>query len=182
VAGRYRIGEAVAWECVRWLVLGVSWIPGIAGVAVRWVVLRPLIGTTDGPFRVLERVTIEFPSRLKLGKHVGLNQGVWINARGGVELGANAIVGPYCVIHSANHVTSDPTLPIRLQGYAEAPVRIGADVWLGAHVTVLPGVTIGDGCVVGAGAVVTRDLPEGTVAVGVPAKPISMRGQTSPSR
>jgi maltose O-acetyltransferase len=33
-----------------------------------------------------------------------------------------------------------------------------------------PGVTIGDDTVVGAGAVVTRDLPAGVVAVGVPAR------------
>ena len=36
--------------------------------------------------------------------------------------------------------------------------------------TVCPGVTIGEDTVVGAGAVVTRDLPAGVVAVGVPAR------------
>ncbi len=39
----------------------------------------------------------------------------------------------------------------------------------------MDGVTIGKGCVVGAGAVVTRDLPDYSVAVGVPAKIISSR-------
>jgi acetyltransferase-like isoleucine patch superfamily enzyme len=39
-------------------------------------------------------------------------------------------------------------------------------------VTVCPGVTIGDHTVVGAGAVVTRDLPAGVVALGVPARAI----------
>jgi acetyltransferase-like isoleucine patch superfamily enzyme len=39
-------------------------------------------------------------------------------------------------------------------------------------VIVCPGVTIGDDTVVGAGAVVTRDLPAGVVAMGVPARAV----------
>jgi maltose O-acetyltransferase len=50
------------------------------------------------------------------------------------------------------------------------PVRVGAGTWLGIGVAVLPGVTIGEGCVVGANAVVTQDLPDYSIAVGVPAR------------
>ena len=51
-------------------------------------------------------------------------------------------------------------------------IRIGDDVWLGANVTVLPGVTIGNNVVVGAGAVVNKDIPDNSLAVGVPAQVI----------
>ena len=51
-----------------------------------------------------------------------------------------------------------------------APITIGDNVWLGGGVIVCPGVTIGDDRVVGAGAVVTRDLPAGVLAAGVPAR------------
>jgi acetyltransferase-like isoleucine patch superfamily enzyme len=44
-------------------------------------------------------------------------------------------------------------------------------------VIVCPGVTIGDHTVVGAGAVVTRDLPAGVVAMGVPARVIREIGE-----
>jgi acetyltransferase-like isoleucine patch superfamily enzyme len=47
--------------------------------------------------------------------------------------------------------------------------HLGGGGTIGAGVTVLGGVTIGDGCVVGAGAVVTKDLPPGSIARGVPA-------------
>jgi maltose O-acetyltransferase len=49
-------------------------------------------------------------------------------------------------------------------------ISIGDNVWLGGGAIVCPGVTIGAHTVVGAGAVVTRDLPAGVVAVGVPAR------------
>ena len=53
--------------------------------------------------------------------------------------------------------------------YAE-PITIADNVWLGGGVIVCPGVTIGQDTVVGAGAVVTKDLPAGVVASGVPAR------------
>jgi maltose O-acetyltransferase len=50
------------------------------------------------------------------------------------------------------------------------PIHVGSDVWLGAGAIVLPGVTIGARAIVGAGAVVTRDVPEGAIVAGVPAR------------
>ncbi len=52
---------------------------------------------------------------------------------------------------------------------------IGHDTWLGHAATIMPGVSIGNGAVVAAGAVVTKDVPDYTIAGGVPAKPIRRR-------
>jgi maltose O-acetyltransferase len=63
-----------------------------------------------------------------------------------------------------------------MQGFQEEdPVTIGNDVWIGDRVTILPGVTIGDGCIISAGAVVTHDVPEYSIAAGVPARVIGSR-------
>lgn len=50
------------------------------------------------------------------------------------------------------------------------PCKVGSYVYIAFNVSVLPGVTIGDHCVVGAGSVVTKDIPEGCVAAGNPAR------------
>jgi len=49
-------------------------------------------------------------------------------------------------------------------------IHIGRDVWIGSKVTILQGLSIGDGAIVGAGSVVTRDVPENTIVIGVPAR------------
>ncbi len=53
-----------------------------------------------------------------------------------------------------------------------APTIIGRNAWVGVNVTILPGVTIGDGAIIAAGAVVTHDIPQHSLAAGVPAKVI----------
>lgn len=52
------------------------------------------------------------------------------------------------------------------------PIRLGNNVYAGNNVIFLPGVTIGNNVVVGAGSVVTKDIPDGEVWAGVPAKKI----------
>lgn len=51
-------------------------------------------------------------------------------------------------------------------------VRIGDNCHIGMNALIMPGVTIGKNCIIGAGAVVTRDIPDNSVAVGVPARVI----------
>ncbi len=56
-----------------------------------------------------------------------------------------------------------------------APVVIGDDVWLAHGAIIEPGVRIGDGSVVAAGSVVTREVPPATLAIGNPARCMSLR-------
>lgn len=51
-------------------------------------------------------------------------------------------------------------------------VVIGNNVHLGANSVVMPGVHIGNNCIIGVGAIVTKDIPDNSVAVGVPARVI----------
>ena len=76
-------------------------------------------------------------------------------------------VGPNVVFTNAKY----PQYP-GVKNNLEGPfIREGAKI--GANATVLPGVTVGKGALVGAGSVVVRDVPDGTVVVGNPAKQIN---------
>ncbi len=52
------------------------------------------------------------------------------------------------------------------------PIVIGSNCWISGNVTICGGVTIGEGSVLGAGSVVTRDIPPGVFAAGVPCRVI----------
>lgn len=52
------------------------------------------------------------------------------------------------------------------------PITIGNQVYIGNNVIILPGVNIGNNVIIGAGAVVSKDIPDNSVAVGVPARVI----------
>jgi maltose O-acetyltransferase len=85
-----------------------------------------------------------------------------------IRIGAACQLAPRVQLLTATHpIDPEP----RRSGWESAePIEIADNVWLGGGAIVCPGVTIGEDTVVGAGAVVTRDLPAGVVAAGVPAR------------
>ena len=85
-----------------------------------------------------------------------------------VHIYENAFIGPGVCIACAGHPMDAAR---RAQGIlTSAPVTIGKDVWIGANAVICGGVTIGEGSVIGAGSVVTKDIPAGVVAAGVPCR------------
>ena len=96
-----------------------------------------------------------------------------------VTIGDRVLFGPRVGLYGAGHPL-DPE--VRAGGLENGgPITIGDDVWLGGGVVVLPGVTIGAGAVIAAGAVVTRDIPSGVLAAGVPCRvlrPLNERDRT----
>lgn len=51
-------------------------------------------------------------------------------------------------------------------------ITIGDNVHIGVDATIMPGVHIGSNCIVGCGAIVTKDVPDNSIVVGVPARVI----------
>jgi len=130
--------------------------------------LRELLGECG------EGVHIRPPFRLEYGRRVSIGAGTFFNYDCLMLDVAPVTIGAACQVASrVQFVTAthpiDPE-PRRIGWESAKPIVLGDNVWLSAGVIVCPGVTIGDHTVVGAGAVVTRDLPAGVVAMGVPAR------------
>ena len=53
-----------------------------------------------------------------------------------------------------------------------SPIVVGDNVHIGIGAAILPGVTIVNNCIIGYGAIVTKDIPDNSIAVGVPARVI----------
>lgn len=118
--------------------------------------------------------TIRTPVNFDIGKNTSIGDNFYSNHNfmvldcNKIEIGDNVFVGPNCVFITTNH-PQDKIL--RRTEYEKAnPIVIKNDVWIGANVTILNGVTIGEGCIIGAGSVVTRDIPDNSIAYGVPCK------------
>jgi len=130
----------------------------------RWV--SPTLRRCGRNLKIANLVNIYNPSGLSVGNDVYIGHAVYLGD-GEIELSDEVVIGPFCSITGGNHLFRDGS--VRFGGYEYKPVRIGRGTWLGGHVSITAGVTVGSGCLIAAGAVVTRDIPDGMVAGGVPA-------------
>lgn len=141
-------------------------------------------------------------ARVRLGAGTGIAPNVSFRNGERIQIGAGSHIGERCFLWAGDesgriligdHVSLAPGVfvtasdyrfeagtPFRQQPKRERDVLIGNDVWLGAYAVVTAGVSVGDGAIIGAGAVVTRDIPPGSVAVGVPARVIQQRPVRNP--
>jgi len=108
---------------------------------------------------------------IKIGNDVVLSRGVHLAAYAGIIIEDGVMIGEYTSIRDANHqvIKGDS---VRYSGHSGKAIHIHRNAWIGRGVTILGGVNIGEGAVIGANAVVTKDIPAGAVAVGVPAQVI----------
>ena len=159
----------------------------------RWYVrlLAPLYQHRGRGAKIYRSVRMDTPPyrRFSLGQHSVVESFCCINnAVGDVIIGDytriglhNTIIGPVTIgnhvnlaqgitVTALNHNFSEADKRIDEQGVSTGQVVIGDDVWIGANAVVLPNVSIGRHCVIAAGAVVTKDVPDGCVVAGIPAK------------
>jgi acetyltransferase-like isoleucine patch superfamily enzyme len=113
--------------------------------------------------------------RFEVGKGatVEIGNGTYLNRNTLVHAGRLVKIGKDCKISWDVIIMDEDGHPAAGYEYAK-PVIIGDDVWIGCRSIVLKGVTIGKGAVIAAGSVVTKDIPAGAVAAGIPAKIVKM--------
>jgi maltose O-acetyltransferase len=137
--------------------------------------LRELLGECGDGVHVRPPFHLEYGTRVSIGARTFVNYDCLMLDVAPVTIGAACQVASRVQLITATHPI-DPE-PRRIGWESAEPIVVGDNVWLSAGVIVCPGVTIGDDTVVGAGAVVTRDLPGGVVALGVPARAVREIGE-----
>jgi maltose O-acetyltransferase len=136
--------------------------------------LAELLGSLGPNSTIRSELRCDYGYNVHVGANVFVNWGAVLLDVGRITIGDFVQLGPNVQLLTATHPLDAGR---RREGWeGSAPITIGDDVWLGGGVVVLPGVTIGARTVVGAGAVVTRDLPEGVLAVGNPARVVRELG------
>lgn len=107
---------------------------------------------------------------IRLGEKVYFNYNCVVLDVCPVTIGENCLFAPAVQIYTATHPLD---WRIRARWLENGkPVAVGDHVWVGGGSILLPGVTVGSRSVVGAGSVVTKDIPEGVLAAGNPARVI----------
>ena len=119
--------------------------------------------------------TFGFPERLRVQDYVRIGAECHLDAEGGIEIRSGATLSPRVVILSSNHKYENVTMLPFDNDDELRPVEIGEGSWLAWGAIILGGVRVGAGAIVAAGAVVTRDVADGAIVAGNPAKVIRYR-------
>lgn len=109
---------------------------------------------------------------LRIGDRVGIRPYCMISAAEEIVIEDDVIIGAFTSVIDSDHTFSGGQPNVMHNALRTEPIRIGRGTWLAERVAVLRGSTIGRCCIVGANSVVRGELPDYSIAAGVPARVI----------
>ncbi len=138
-----------------------------------WVLRSVRFAPLRWPLRVVGFVwhkAVQIATGIDLPPAARIGRGLYIGHFGGIIVSPDATLGEYC------NLSQGVTIGIAGRGDERGAPVLGARVYVGPGAKVIGRIRVGDRAALGANAVVTKDVPDGAVAVGVPAKVISFEG------
>lgn len=115
-------------------------------------------------------MVLSYGGSIEIGNNCSINPFAVLYGHGGLKIGNGVRIASQVILIPANHLPGDDESPLYKQGISTKGIEISDNCWLGAGSKVLDGVKIGKNSIIGAGSVVTRDVPENSTVIGVPAR------------
>jgi putative colanic acid biosynthesis acetyltransferase WcaF len=110
------------------------------------------------------------PWLFEMGQYSILSEGVTVYNLGQVTIGSHTVLSQDVYLCAGTHDHTQANLPL-----LKPSITIGSGVWICAGAFIGPGVTIGNNAVIAARSVVVKDVPQGMIVGGNPAKVIKAR-------
>lgn len=146
---------------------------------VRQEILNNILGGKGANLYLEPNVRFDYGINIYIGDNCYFNFDCIFTDCAEIHIGNNVFVGPRASFLTPCHPLLAEERNIRVDKTGRTynleyckPINIEDNVWLGGNVTVNGGVTIGHDSVIGSGSVVTRDIPPGVLAAGVPCRVI----------
>ena len=141
-------------------------------------VLKELLGSVGDRLWIRPPLRLDYGCNVYLG-NVSINFNCTMLDVAPIRIGDNVQIGPNVSFFTASHpllakernAQFDETGRRFTLEYGK-PITVEDNVWIGGGSIINGGVTIGHDTVIGAGSVVTKDIPAGVVAAGVPCRVI----------
>ena len=108
-----------------------------------------------------------YPHLLKIGNNVSINEGVFINCRGGILIGNNCHLSPGCQLQTG-YLEFDAKVKKKI--HKSKKIFIGDNCWVASNAIVIGGVNMADNSVLAAGGVLNSNTEQGEMWAGVPAR------------
>ena len=124
--------------------------------------------------RVRENTKLLSPEKLVCGDHVWIGENAYIDASGGLSIGAHSTIGVGVYVWTHTSVLAN-LLDANRPGGAHVirrPTSIGASCYIVGHSVINPGVVIGDGAIVLPMSCVSHDVAAGDIVAGAPAQSV----------
>lgn len=126
--------------------------------------------------RGFELITAVHPSA-SVSRSAVIGEGSVIRAQ--AAIGPGTVIGKHCLVGYGATISHDcqvgDGVHISSGGNVAGGVAIGRNTWVAVGASIIDGKTIGENSILGAGAVAVKDIPDGVVAMGVPAKVVKKR-------
>ena len=172
----------IRWNHLKWKKIGKS------NVGKNFSIISPDSISIGDNFYAEDNLKIQawttyqnqtFNPVIDIGANVSMMENCHISCCNRIMIGDGSLFGANVFVtdnfHGDNSSEQLVIPPIERPLNVKEEVKIGRNVWIGRNVCIMPGVSIGDGAVIGANAVVIKDVPDYSVAVGVPARVVAQR-------